>query len=200
MSANRWMTLALILGLLGGVRAWLHRSIPHPPGMIAPDDPVQENLSDAASFEFKNGEYRIQPLALFDISARILSREDYNVDHMADLVPTDLALGWGPMSDSEMLSHFEISQSGRFFFWHTQVLPMSREVIQSHAANMHLIPADGEVRAAIGRLRVGQIVHFTGKLVEVVGRDGWHARSSLTRDDTGAGACEIIWVERLDAR
>jgi hypothetical protein len=26
------------------------------------------------------------------------------------------------------------------------------------------------------------------------GRDGWRWRSSLTRNDTGAGACEVIFV------
>jgi hypothetical protein len=27
--------------------------------------------------------------------------------------------------------------------------------------------------------------------------DGWRWRSSLTREDTGAGACELVWVERI---
>ena len=30
--------------------------------------------------------------------------------------------------------------------------------------------------------------------------DGWRWRSSLTREDTGAGACELVWVERIVTR
>ena len=30
--------------------------------------------------------------------------------------------------------------------------------------------------------------------------DGWRWVSSLTREDTCAGACELIWVERLEVR
>jgi hypothetical protein len=39
-----------------------------------------------------------------------------------------------------------------------------------------------------------------GYLVEVRGRDGFRWRSSLTREDTGNGACELVWVEKLDVR
>ena len=37
-------------------------------------------------------------------------------------------------------------------------------------------------------------------LIEVRGADGWRWRSSLTREDTGAGACELVWVERIAVR
>jgi hypothetical protein len=34
-------------------------------------------------------------------------------------------------------------------------------------------------------------------LVRVEGQDGFIWSSSLSRDDTGAGACELIWLEQL---
>jgi hypothetical protein len=30
--------------------------------------------------------------------------------------------------------------------------------------------------------------------VDVTRKNGWAVKSSLTRDDTGAGACEVIYV------
>jgi len=50
------------------------------------------------------------------------------------------------------------------------------------------------------RIRAGQIVSLAGYLVEVRGPNGMRWRSSLTREDTGAGACELVWVETLDVR
>lgn len=44
----------------------------------------------------------------------------------------------------------------------------------------------------------GHIVRFHGYLIEARRDDGWHWRSSLTRNDTGNGACELIWVEDLE--
>jgi hypothetical protein len=48
-------------------------------------------------------------------------------------------------------------------------------------------------------LRVGQIVTLDGYLVNATGPEGRTWNSSLTRDDTGNGACELIYVEKAGA-
>jgi len=197
--AGLWYWLLVAAIVFGGIHWYRHRELTHPPGVLAPDDPEQTTLEAATAFDAAGG-YRIQPLASFSLTARVLSREDYHLDRLAELVPTDLALGWGPMSDSAVLKDIDISQGGRFYFWSTRSFPIPRRDIEIHSANMHLIPADAAVRRELRRVRTGSIVHFDGELVEVAARDGWHMRSSLTRDDTGDGACELVWVEHLDLR
>jgi hypothetical protein len=49
-------------------------------------------------------------------------------------------------------------------------------------------------------VRTGQLVKLSGYLVEARAADGWSWRSSLTRDDTGPGACELVWLTELDVR
>ena len=46
----------------------------------------------------------------------------------------------------------------------------------------------------LGRLRAGSVVELRGQLVDIEGREGG-MRTSLTRADTGAGACEILLAE-----
>ena len=46
----------------------------------------------------------------------------------------------------------------------------------------------------------GQVVALEGYLVKVISKDGWRWQSSLTRNDTGNGACEVIWVEEVEIR
>jgi len=130
----------------------------------------------------------------------VLGVERYRFDRGAQLSPLDLALGWGPMSDSAVLSKIDISQGGRFYYWHVDQLPVPRRVIETDSANMHLIPADDAVAGQFDQARVGSVVSLAGYLVEARAPDGWHWRSSLARDDTGAGACELIWVERFEVR
>ncbi len=195
-----WLWLVIVISLFGGWRAWAHRAVAQPPGVLAPEDPEQTDLKDTPAFDIEDGRYHIQPLADFRMTARVLSREDYWIDRLARLVPTDVAFGWGHMSDSAVLRKLDIEQDDRWYRWSTGEFPIPREDIEQHSANMHLIPADRSVRKAIERLRVGQIVSLSGELVEVQARSGWTMRSSLTRDDTGAGACEVVWVERLDLR
>lgn len=190
-----WVWVLLALCAWGGWTAWTHREISHPPGVLVAADPEQIAIDTPEPFDHDG--YRITPLAHFDLRARVLSRADYRLDAMAALVPTDLALGWGRMSDSAVLKAIDISQSGRFFFWRVQQFPIPEREIITHAANMHLIPANAEVRRLIGKVRRGQVIGLRGELVAVVMPNGATLRSSLSRDDTGAGACELIWVEDL---
>ncbi len=48
-------------------------------------------------------------------------------------------------------------------------------------------------------LRTGELIHLRGLFVEASGPGIGTRRSSLTRTDTGNGACELVWVEELHA-
>jgi hypothetical protein len=169
----------------------------HPPdGLLAPDEPQQQSNVEAVSIS--HGRWTLTPRATYDITARILGRENYWLDSLSDLVPEDLALGWGPMSDNRILQAFKIEQSGRFYYWRPLAeLPIPRQEVISHSANTHVIPASSEVRSQLAALRVGQVVRLTGLLVDAQRADGLYVRTSLTRDDSGAGACEVMLVQRV---
>jgi hypothetical protein len=176
---------------------WRLRPLHPADGIIAPDEPLQ--TSEDTQRPLVHGRWELTPRARYDITARILSREDYRFDRVSDLVPEDLALGWGPMSDNRILRDFEISQSARFFSWRPRgTLPIPRQTVIEHSANTHVIPADAVVAAELARLRVGQVVHLTGLLVDGKRDDGAFIKTSLTRSDTGAGACEIMLVEGVE--
>ena len=164
------------------------------PGVLAAEDPVQQDPASTDTFDLEG--YRITPLAEFKIRAKVLSREDYSMGRESDLSPVDLALGWGRMSDEQVLQQIEISQSGRWYRWRTDSFPIPRREIETHSANMHMIPADEFIEDMLDDAREGQIVEFSGLLVRADADDGWHWSSSLTRDDTGAHACEVFYVER----
>ena len=191
-----WPKIGFIaLILFGALNWWSGREVSLPPGVAAGDLPAQASVAGEREFE-RNG-YRIRTLARFEISARVLGAEHYRLDREAQLAPVDLALGWGRMSDSAVLERISISQRGRFYYWSTLDFPIPRREIETSSANMHMIPADERVEAALKAVRKGQIVTLRGYLVEARAADGWRWRSSMTREDTGAGACELIWVESV---
>jgi hypothetical protein len=188
------LVVLLVAGGVNGWQIWERRPVHPPDGPIAPTDPVQSELATAAPVRY--GRWVLTPRAGYDITARILSREDYRFDQLADLIPEDLALGWGPMSDNRVLAAFDISQSVRFYTWRANgALPIPREAVIEHSANTHVIPADSAVRSELARLRVGQVVHLTGVLVDGARDDGARIHTSLVRTDTGPGSCEIMLVE-----
>jgi hypothetical protein len=170
--------------------------ITYGPGIMAPDTPVQTTSSLSSPFEF-NG-YQITPLAQFEAHARVLSRKYYSRGREADLSPVDLALGWGPMSDEANLNHIRIRQSMRFYFWNVDRFPIPRSEIEHNSANMHFIPSNNLVKKELKKVRKGDIVSFSGYLIRANGQDGWQWVSSLTRTDTGNGACELIFIESFE--
>lgn len=194
---HRWLLLSLVLIVFGLWRCSAEREVERAPGVLVPELPVQAPLQDVP--EIRHGEFRIRPLADFSLRARVLSRSDYRFDAGAGLAPVDLALGWGRMSDTAVIEHLDIRQSARFYSYSWgrdgPVIPQ-REIVHS-SANMHLVPADAAVAGNLNRVRHGDIVRIEGQLIEALRDDGWRWRSSMTREDSGAGACELILVTSI---
>jgi hypothetical protein len=194
---KRWLFFMFVL--VAASYWWPHGQIGRESGALASGAPLQTAVDGAAPALLKAG-YQIQALAHFELEARVLGVEHYRYDRGADLSPVDLALGWGRMSDSAVLDRITISQGGRAYFWRTLQYPIPRQEIETSSANMHLVPANDEMARQLSAVRRGHMVRLSGYLIEARGADGWRWRSSLTRTDTGNGACELIWVERLSLR
>jgi len=192
----RWIFLALIgYGLW---HAWSGRTQQQPEGVLAPNAPRQIAVDRRTALE-KHG-YTLEPLARFEVEARVLGREQYRTDRESKLAPVDLALGWGRMSDSAVLKKVSVSQSNRFYFWRVDEFPIPQDEIVASSGNMHMIAANAAIEKRLRNIRPGQLVSLSGYLVEASAPDGWRWRSSLSRTDTGFGACELVWVEELSVR
>ena len=143
-------------------------------------------------------DYQLHKIAAFNLSAKVLAKKNYYLGREAELSPTDLALGWGAMSDERILRDIDISQSGRFYFWRVESFPIPRKEIETHSANMHIIPANDDVAKVLKQINSGDLIELSGHLVNINSTsDSWYWRSSTTRYDTGNGACEVILVSSL---
>ncbi len=191
---NWKIILFIALISYGGYQHFSQRPISHGVGIVAGQQPTQHASKQQG---FTHNGYHITPLEDFSIEARVLAAKDYTFGREADLAPVDLALGWGTMSDEAVLSKISISQSNRFYHWRVDAFPIPRKEIELQSANMHMIPADSQVEKTLKSVRPGQVVKITGYLIEAKADDGWRWKSSLTREDTGAGACEVIFVKSL---
>ncbi len=164
---------------------------------IANSGPVSETplQSSTTAAALQRAGYSIEPLADYTVRARVLSIERYRMGREADLSPVDFALGWGPMSDSAVLDRLTISQSNRWYQYRWQgEPPIEPSVIIRTSANTHLVPADDMVKTRLLGVRPGSVVTLTGYLITARHADGWSWRSSLSRDDSGGGSCELMWV------
>ncbi len=187
------------LSLLGAANWFLHRPISQAPGVLVDSEPLQTDPANRTPI--RHGDYELTPLADYAIEARVLSRQDYSFDGGSALAPTDLAVGWKRMSDNDVIAKLELSQSARYFTYRWKdASPMPADEIVRSAANMHMIPADATAARALAQVRIGEIVTMHGQLVQAKRRDGWSWTSSLRRDDSGGGACELMLVDSIERR
>jgi hypothetical protein len=204
MSAKGWLIAAAIVA---SIAWWAMRApdapaaaqgatvqCPPPPRVASGGAPLQSPVPQEFR-EIRLAPATLQPLAGFSIEARVLSREDYSFGRESDLSPTDLALGWGRMREDTVVDALDIDQSNRWYHyrWRGEPPIPVREIVGS-SANMHMIPADDAIAKDLARVRAGDTVRIEGWLVQANAPDGWRWRSSLTREDSGGGACEVVYV------
>jgi hypothetical protein len=168
---------------------------PLPQRTIDDQEPLQSRLPGTLTQWNRDGKI-IRPLAGFSVNARVLSREDYSYGIQSDLSPMDLALGWGRMTQGNVLQQLDIRQSGRWYSWRYEGQPpLPVKEISSHSSNMHIVPADERVARTLAKIDKDDRVRLEGWLVEIDDPQArWKWRSSLRRDDTGDGACELVYV------
>lgn len=160
--------------------------------------PVQQAPKSTQTIPFEEG--ALAPLASYDITARVLSRKSYSIGKESSISPLDLALGWGEMSILSNISQLSITQGNRFYHykWDKSGPPIDSNIIATRSANTHIIPANKGIKNTLQSVKPGQIVRLRGLLVKYYegspsGR-WWAWQSSMTRNDTGAGACELLYV------
>jgi hypothetical protein len=160
-----------------------------PDGVLVLDNPMQDKINIITLLD--NDDYTITAIASYDIKARVLSKKSYD----DDIVPEDLALGWRNMSSNELLDTLTITQSDRFYFWHANQDNFPRHDIETQSANTHLVYRDKSIAKKIKEIKIGNVVHITGYLVNIKDKKKFlYWNTSLTRDDIGKGACELLYI------
>ena len=206
--APRWSGISFLslllhrhsLAVLSLIGAWCYFSgggpISHPPGVLIAEEPVQGPVPAGRGFWQSEGT-NFRALASYSIKSRVLHTERYRWDAMSDIAPLDLGVGWGVMSDETHATRCDFTNAGRYLNWTWSGEDFPEQAASRSMVNMHMLPANDRVRDHLLNLRRGQLFHARGYLVEVTrpGMGPW--TSSLSRLDTGDGACEIMWVESL---
>lgn len=148
---------------------------------------------------YKNG-YELKLVESFDVQGRVISTRRYWGDERADIAPVDLAVGWGKLSDPEVLKQIYFRQNNRFLYWRVGEYPIPRKELEHSTTNIHIIPANEAIEAKVKELKRGEIVKLKGYLVDAKtgNNDVW--QTSRSREDVGDGACEILLVEAIETK
>jgi hypothetical protein len=209
-SLQHAVALALLLCVAGAIYLSV-RDVPLPEPArvdraIKELEPVQEPTDHRPFSAIIDGyTYALVPRASYDISGLVVSQHRgdalFNLYHKADPGNIkDVCVVWGSdiTNGSYRKVRFSSEEFTCYFSWSGVITP---PFDPEKVSNNHLIPATPAVAAAIRAIRVGDQIQMKGLLVDyTVSRDGrqiFTRRTSLTRKDTGNGACEILYVTDL---
>lgn len=163
-----------------------------------PEIPVQDNFGGRSSF--RDGDFTIDVLAGYDIYGTVVHHESYHYDRLSSISSLDLGIAFGDfVRNPGLVNRFRFSQFDRFIYIKPKgSMPADDWTRYTwQVSNNHLIFSNSELAETVHAVSIGDRVRLKGYLIRASTAD-FAATSSLTRHDTGAGACEIIFV--TDAR
>jgi hypothetical protein len=172
------------------------------------NEPLQE-ATQAAPFQTTVGgiTYTIKPMADYEIWGLVVSEHDseswWDWIHKAwndELNVVDLCVVFAENAKSGGYVGLDYS-SGQFVCY---VQTSSSEKWQRFSmralSNNHLLADRPSIISTLRGVQVGDQVHIRGVLAEYAHNHGFAFKrgTSLTRDDTGNGACETIYVQEVE--
>lgn len=187
------LTFALLL-----MGLWLYdalRPVSQPPGVLAPEPPRVEPVTGKPPVFEHNG-HVLTALARFSAHARVLSLDRYG-DRAAKVAPLDIALGWGPLSDSATLKIVDVAQHERGVLHQSYDPKLPDAQAGAFLLNLHVAADDPELQKRLGELRSGNVVRLEGWLVEAVSEDGWRWRGEPRAFDPAMPGT-LLWLQTMD--
>ena len=169
------------------------------------DDPLQKPTGRDAFLTTVGGvEYTVRPLYAYDLYGLVVSKHDadtwWDWIHAAasdKLNVTDLCVVWGASARSGSLPRHQFLERRirRATRAHPPMRP-GRAFDMTSLSNNHLLTDDPAIAKVLKQMRVGDQVHFRGYLAEYSHHHGFafFRGTSITRLDTGNGACETVFA------
>lgn len=161
------------------------------------NEPLQVNIDPV---ELSPGVFA---LAHFSAEVLVLSTKKYPLDSndvLSVVSPLDIAVAWSDAATPEARKAVELTQSERRYHWRARTRDMKKPGVgdfTKKSGNWHMVPADDDILGQLESLKPDQTVLIEGDLIQVFFQDGTFYKSSLVRDDTGDGACEIILTRKV---
>ena len=178
--------------------------------------PVQTRTSGSIIKSFNGVNVGLNKVANYKIEGRVVDTCDYlpdekgiyDVDSMLNAVSSrDIGLSWGFLAEgvnhrmtrwnSIGNRHLEFTAGTNFLNKHGGM-----EEVTKYWSNNHLIASDNKIEEDIQKIKAGDYVVIEGVLVnlmcELTANTFIKYNTSTVRTDKGTGACEVIYVTKIE--
>lgn len=172
------------------------------------EPPLQtETDREPFSIEANGLRYTINPKFDYDLYGVVVSYSDAdgftNIWHhkrWQDFINVrDLCVIWGNNVQSGVYKQMSFS-SDSWTCWASWPDRTSGEMFTMKAlSNNHIVTDSDKLKAKLMQAELGDQIHFKGVLAEYINHAASYTRgTSITRNDTGQGACETIFIDDFE--
>lgn len=160
-------------------------------------------LTEPFEIEAEGIRYHIDPKFDYELDGVVVSLHDsdvfwdiYHTKDWKDFINIrDLCVVWGENVARDVFRAMRYENSTWTCWISTDDPQAARDFAWNQLSNNHLLSHVGFVQKAIKSAEIGDQIHLRGQLAGYSHDGGFQRGTSLTRDDTGNGACETIHVD-----
>ena len=165
----------------------------------------RQTVSDTPSFQFdwRGKSFIVDPLANYQAQGLILTHNNTggigDIYHDSDSVDLkDICIVWGESVATGSYRNGTFHSEPWTCVYSTK--PGADSIYPDEFSNNHLLAGTKAIEEKIRSARIGDQVKFSGYLVSYAPADNPDLirNSSLVRDDTGDGACEVVFVTSFE--
>lgn len=109
----------------------------------------------------------------------------------------DMCVLWGSNLDGNLYKKFKFTNMNWTCFYKTGDDTAWHEFKQNEISNNHLLVEDQAITKLARTIGVGDQIDIKGYLVDYSAANGFNRKTSVTREDTGQGACEVVYLTDL---
>ncbi|MCU0679203.1 MAG: hypothetical protein MUC28_02010 [Planctomycetes bacterium] len=200
--------IVILAGLVLAVSYFQLEKLPSSKAVLPPllNEPKQTKTNAIPLKLFKDGfSATITPEFAYELSGLVVAAYDsgswfdYMHKRYDPFNSQDICVVWGDNVKSDLYKKIEFSHGEFTCFYRTKDQAAYRAFNPAQLANNHLVPGNEAVARVIKRVKIGDQVYLAGYLTNNIITNpsgGQTSRtSSVTRADTGNGACEVVYVK-----
>ena len=204
-SLNKWIFYGALITLIPAFM--LRNSFPAPEERLYEPlpSPIQ-NRSNEPGFQTVHAsvDYAVEPRFDYELTGLVVSRAFHNAkyglhrkwnDH---LNVADLCVVWGNNASTLDLNAFDFWNGQFTCNFSTDSDQAWKDFNPDELSNNHLLSDDETIREQIQTVNIGDRIHLKGWLSRYGNKQGFSRDTSTTREDSGNGACETIFIRRFE--
>ena len=165
--------------------------------------PIQKEASGEKEKIIIGGkEITIEKLYSYEVSGRVVQTYEYKDYYYGDetyntIAKKDVGIVWGNLVQDDILKNIKFSMNGARFLKYTYRRGDWEKKLSSPikklCSNNHLISNDETITSLIKQIKKNDYIKISGYLINAYW-DNSYLTTSISRDDEGNGACEVVYV------